>query len=503
MPKFSITIFLLILSAIPVSAQQPTTHQLALEAIDLATNLHYKEAAVIFEEIIRREPDNPMGYFLRSAVYFWMFSEDVKNEKIGDKFRDLSYKAVEVAEAKLDKDENDIDAMFFLGGAYGSLGRYYAMTKSYLNAYWYGKKGMNYLEDVVELDSTYYDAYLGLGIYHYLADVLPRFIKILSFILGVDGNKELGIHEIELAAEKGTYSKTEAMFFLAAIYTYREREYEKAIKIFNQLLEKYPNNPGALLSLGRCYSNMGECDLAIGAYEKILRNKESQSRLPRGSVHYQLGDVYYKKNDFARSRDHYLLAIASDTAEVGKKRWITPWAHYKVSQCYEILGNKERAMYHLKLVSEVDNERAYERAQQRLDNYMQEIDILLIKADNLEECNQYARSLVLLDQIEEEYKDHNDPYIKEKLFEVEFRRAEIYYEQQNFNLAIAQFQQFILIENIDDESLKYWSYYYLGNCYKALGDYKKAREAYDAAEDTDSDRLLEHIEDERKDIADD
>jgi len=145
------------------------------------------------------------------------------------------------------------------------------------------------------LDSTYYDAYLGLGIYHYLADVLPRFVKILSFLLGVDGDKDVGIRELSIAAEKGIYTKTEAMFFLAAIYTYREREYAKAIDIFNQLLNKYPNNPGALLSLGRCYSNMGECDLAISAYEKILQNKEHQSRLPRGSVHYQLGDVYFNK----------------------------------------------------------------------------------------------------------------------------------------------------------------------------------------------------------------
>lgn len=500
MPRFLIFIFLSFLAGYPLFAQGLTTHQMALEAIDLATNLHYEEAAEIFEEIILREPENPRGYFLRSAVYFWMFSEDVKNTDIGDKFRDLSYEAVEIAEAKLDKDENDIDAMFYLGGAYGSLGRYYTMNQSYLNAYWYGKKGVNYLEDVIELDSTYYDAYLGLGIYHYLADVLPRFIKILSFILGMTGDKEVGIRELGLAAEKGIYTKTEAMFFLAAIYTYREREYEKAIDIFNQLLDRYPDNPGALLSLGRCYSNMGECDLAIAAYEKILQNKERQSRLPRGSVHYQLGDVYYKKNDFSRSRDHYLLAIASDTAKVGKKRWITPWAHYKVSHCYEILGNKERAMYHLEQVSEEDNERAYERAQERIDKYLHEIDILLIKAENMEGCNQFDQSLILLDQITLEYKDQKDPYIEEKLFEVDFRRAEIYFQQENFNLAIEQFQKFLAVDDVKDESLKYWSHYYLGNCYKVLGEYKKAEESYDAAEDSDSDRLLENIEDERKDL---
>ena len=195
-----------------------------------------------------------------------MFSEDMKNEEVGEKFRDLSFEAVEIAEARLEKNENDIDAIFFLGGAYGSLGRYYAMTKSFLNAYWYGKKGKNYLEDVVETDSTYYDAYLGLGIYHYLADVLPKFVKILSFILGIEGDKEQGIQEIKIASEKGLYTKTEAMFFLGALYTYREAKYEQAIEIFDKLLEKYPQNPGALLSLGRCYSRMGQCELAEASF---------------------------------------------------------------------------------------------------------------------------------------------------------------------------------------------------------------------------------------------
>ena len=231
-----VLIFCISFVLIPIlSADDSTALKLALKGIDLGTNLQYKESYEVFQQLIELEPDNPRGYFLRSAIYFWMFSEDIKNEEVGNKFRDLSYEAVEIAEARLEEDENDIEARFFLGGAYGSLGRYYAMTRSFLNAYWYGKKGKNYLEEVVEMDSTYYDAYLGLGIFHYLADILPRFVKILSFVLGIEGDKEQGIKEIKLAAEKGTYTKTEAMFFLGAIYTYRERKYEEAIKIFNQL----------------------------------------------------------------------------------------------------------------------------------------------------------------------------------------------------------------------------------------------------------------------------
>jgi tetratricopeptide (TPR) repeat protein len=483
-----------------VQAQDSTALKLALKGIDLGTNLRYSESYEVFQQLIELEPDNPRGYFLRSAIYFWMFSEDMKNEEIGNKFRDYSYQAVEIAEAKLDKDENDIDARFFLGGAYGSLGRYYAMTRSFLNAYWYGKKGKNYLEEVVEMDSTYYDAYLGLGIYHYLADVLPKFVKILSFLLGVDGDKEQGIREIKLSAEKGIYTKTEAMFFLGALYTYRERKYEEAISIFNELLERYPQNPGALFTLGRCYSNMGQCDKALNAFNKVLNNKESQSRLPRGSIYYQVGEVYYDMNDFSRAKNYYLLAIASDTAEVGKKRWITPRSHLKVATCYEILGEPESAKYHLGQIYEEDNERAYENAQEKMDNRLSELDIELIKARNYKNCGQFDVALDYYHEILEKYHHNPDQEIADKLSRIDFRMAEIYFEIKDYENAIFNFEKVIAQKDHQDDEIIYWSYFYLGNCYKILENFDSARAAYTAAEETDDDWLLAKIEDERKNL---
>ena len=167
----------------------------------------------------------------------------------------------------LDKNEDDVDAMFYLGGAYGNLGRYYAMNKSWWNAYWDGKKGKNYLKDVVEKNPKYYDAYLGLGIYHYYADVLPKFIKLFSFILGIEGDKKLGFQELQLAISKSKNTKTEAMFFLGAIYTDIEKDYEKALPLFNEIFGKYPNNSVAGLALAKCYWKLGK----YGQAEKQFR----------------------------------------------------------------------------------------------------------------------------------------------------------------------------------------------------------------------------------------
>lgn len=240
--------------------------------MELVYNMKYNEANTVFDEIIKLEPQNAYGYFLKSVCYFWMFQNYPKDENIGEKYKNITFKAVEIAEEMLDKNKNNIDAMFYLGGAYGNLGRFYAMDKSFVKAYWYGKKGKNYLLEVKERNPKYYDACLGLGIYHYYADVLPKVIKTFSFILGIQGDRELGLKELHLAVSKSKNTKTEAMFFLGAIYVDLEKDYKKALPIFKELFEKYPDNKFAVMSLARCYWETGSYELAIKQY-RLMSNK--------------------------------------------------------------------------------------------------------------------------------------------------------------------------------------------------------------------------------------
>jgi hypothetical protein len=46
-------------------------------------------------------------------------------------------------------------------------------------------------------------------------DVLPKFIKSLSFILGLGGDKLKGIEEVTIASLKGKLTIDEAKFILA------------------------------------------------------------------------------------------------------------------------------------------------------------------------------------------------------------------------------------------------------------------------------------------------
>jgi tetratricopeptide (TPR) repeat protein len=494
MRKVIIFVFLILSGSRFLSAQVPedTLHDLALKGIDLATMLQYKEASDTFERMIALAPNDPRGYFLRSAVYFWMYSADMHNEELGEKFKNLSYEAVEVAEQQLDKNPDDIDALFYLGGAYGSLGRYYGMKQSYLKAYWYGKKGVNILEDVIERDSTYYDAYLGLGIYHYLADILPRFVKMLSFLLGIDGDRERGIHELNLAVEKGVYVKTEAMFFLGAIYTYREREYGKALKIWNDLLKTYPGNPGVLIHMGRCYSNQGNCSRAVEIYEKILAQKEKAALIPISSIHYQLGNVEYKLNEFENAIESYKKSIQVDTLFSENRRWTYSWSILRLGESYEILGDRETAEKHYRMIHEDESERAYSRAQRRLQNPMRETDIQILMGKNYMECRKYQKALQLFQHELNVLAGKSNEYDIQKKTDINYYIGETYYHLGNYNKAIEYLNQVLVEQNLENER-RSWAYYQRGNSYRALGKKARALKDYQRIEDIDDPVVADKI----------
>jgi tetratricopeptide (TPR) repeat protein len=490
MKKINIPIIIFLIAFANLNASMnDTLHVMALRGIDFASSLQFDKAVKTFDQMIEMEPENPRAHFLKSATYFWMYSADMHNEELGEEFKNLSYKAVEVAEARLEKDEDDIDAMFYLGGAYGSLGRYYGIKKSYLNAYWYGKKGVNILEDVVELDSTYYDAYLGLGIYHYLADVLPRFVKVLSFILGIDGDREQGIRELKLVSEKGVYTKSEAMFFLGAIYVYRERDYNKAMHIWDELLEKYPGNPGVLIHLGATYSRMGKCDQAMEVYDQVLASLNEEMLTPVSSIHYQMGQLYFRMNMFDRSIESFMKSIETDTLYSGNRRWTYGWSQFWLGRSYDMIGDTTKARVFYSNIKESDSERVYERAQERLEESFTEIDKEMVIIRNNIDCFLLDSAMIRLDAL---IRNHDD-LEKYRKFEINYYKGQVMYLQNRYNHAIQQFNSLIDDKSYEDNWHWYWSYYYRGKSYLKLGMVERALEDFEIAEESDSNNLTDRV----------
>ena len=100
------------------------------------------------------------------------------------------------------------------------------------------------MERTLQLDPTLDDAYFGIGLYHYYADVVPAAAKILRFLLLLPGGDRVqGLSEMLQARQKGVLLKGEADYQLHLIYLWYEHQPARAIDLLNDLDSRYGYNP--------------------------------------------------------------------------------------------------------------------------------------------------------------------------------------------------------------------------------------------------------------------
>ncbi len=139
--------------------------------------------------------------------------------------------------------EESIEKNFYLGTVYGYLSRVYGMRQEYWNAFWAAKDCVSYLESVLEDDPEYYDAYMGLAVIEYYTGArLTGIMDTIAWLVGMSGDRLLGMQYFHNAFEKGSLFNIEAHFALATLYRFLEQDLEKAKILMDDFLLKYPGN---------------------------------------------------------------------------------------------------------------------------------------------------------------------------------------------------------------------------------------------------------------------
>jgi len=223
------------------------------------------------ENIIDTEPDNPLGYFLKGSIY-QTISEEYRNDKFADEIDDLLSKAIKMAKKRKKTDKNNPDWYFIIGSSYGYRALLRAFHGGWFSAFKDGLKCSSNLEDALELDSTFYDAWLGLGAYHYYKTIKSKDFLWLPF---VSDRREQGINEIVIASQNGLLAWYTARESFVRIY-YIEERYDDLLLLADSLDTINPDDPYCMLYHAQGLIKMGHLD---DAAEKIrtLRNVWRQS----------------------------------------------------------------------------------------------------------------------------------------------------------------------------------------------------------------------------------
>ena len=151
--------------------------------------------------------------------------------------------AEKLAQQRLQKDKNDVRALFALTLANGLRADDAALlAKKKFSALSYTKAANGYAERLLALSPGYYDAYIATGMEKYIIGGKAAPVRWVLRLGGLKGNQEEGVKELTMVAERGRFLLPFARILLA-FDDLRHKNKAEARKKLEWLHEHFPNNP--------------------------------------------------------------------------------------------------------------------------------------------------------------------------------------------------------------------------------------------------------------------
>ena len=175
---------------------------------------------------------------------WWQIQLDPDNTSRDSRFRMRADAAVTAIDAWTTREPANAEAWFYLGGAYGARAQWRVLRGETLSAARDGKRIKEALERSLMLDPDLQDAYFGIGLYRYYADVAPTTAKILRFLLALPGGDRAGgMRQMLRARDSGQVLRDEADYQLHLIDLWYEKQPQHALALLRGLRERHPRNP--------------------------------------------------------------------------------------------------------------------------------------------------------------------------------------------------------------------------------------------------------------------
>jgi hypothetical protein len=254
-------------AALGLSRQTPSD-VLHVPELDTGFHLLYElelvKARTQFDTWKKAHPADPLGSASEAASYLFeecyqqgvLTSEFFLDNKrfLGDvpltpdpalraAFFAADKQALDLAQVRLKTSPDDTNALFAMTLSLGMQADYASLIdKHQLESLKMVRNADVYAQKLLAVAPDAADAYLSLGTANYIIGSLPGFKKLLLGLAGIHGDKQLGIKQLEIAAERGHYLRPFAKIILA-LTALREKKTEVARTQLKELATEFPENP--------------------------------------------------------------------------------------------------------------------------------------------------------------------------------------------------------------------------------------------------------------------
>ena len=247
------------------------------------------------------------------------------------------------ASARLNKNSQDVDALYARGWARSLRAAYMAMVqRSFSPAFHLALQAHSDEVKVLQIDPNYVDAKLVVGTYQYVIGALPWGFKLLFGFAGITGSKARGMEMLRDDFARGPMTSAEAGTVIS-LFLRREAKYKEAIVVVRSLEARFPRDFLFRLEEANLRKDDGEGMAAVTAYEALLKDSLKPDYFP--SAHLELayvglGEALSGQRHFADAAQAYEQAAFAQGAGAELKRRSLVAA----GKARDLLGDRPRAI---------------------------------------------------------------------------------------------------------------------------------------------------------------
>lgn len=466
---YSIKVLLIILFFHPLQIfSQSGIESRILRGLDAIYNFDWKRGKEIFSKMIEDYPENPVGYHYHSLIPLWFYLGSYEQAYL-DTFFIFSDKALDLAKKKEKKDSLNAELANILGLIYSNRSIANARAENYVYAVWESDRMKYYFSKSLELNERFYDSHLGLGLYNLAVAQVPSSLQWAIKLVGISADREVGLEHLKKVIDRGKLARIDAMFYLSQIYTRIVIDPDNAEKILMQLNGRYPKNLLFKMSLAWVEVEKGSLDLAEKRFKSILASKENKFPLLKSLSQYQLGNIYFYKNQQDSAKVYFKEYIYSNL-----RNDYIGIANLNLGLIFEISGDRDSALVYYKEATKGNldlDEDSYAKRKAIIltENPLTAEDIKLISYTNLFNSGYYKRTI---DSLKIFLKDSLESDLKAEAY---LLLSRAYYKLKRYNETISFAAHSIEIETETEKWIHPFAHYYAAAACFQLKKYMDAQ----------------------------
>jgi tetratricopeptide (TPR) repeat protein len=314
------------------------------ETVTHTINTNFNQALHIVNQKVEADSNDYRAQFYLAATLNSKMTH-FENKDDADLFNRAIDKTLKLVEKQLEISDLIADSLkaelyFYEGSAFGYRAFYQGNNGNFIGAVTNGLKSVGSLNQTLEIDSSLYGAYLGIGVYKYWRYSRLKFISWLPFI---PDDREQGISMIKLAIACDSLSRYMAMHQLVYILL-DYGNYTEAIPFAEKIVEKYPQSQFMWWANAHTYLKNEDYLNAKSSYltlYKLIMTDEERNMNHLLKCKFKLAIVYKELNEYVHCKEQCesLLELSEKVEINSTSEEIVNWTTELLEDCENQLGN--------------------------------------------------------------------------------------------------------------------------------------------------------------------